>query len=75
MNLRRDQEFFKQVGANLQQIRESIGLSQEELANKAEIQRSQVARIERGETNPTLATVKVIADVLEIDIKMLFEFN
>lgn len=69
MNLRRDQDFIEKVGAQLRQIRESKGLSQEEVANKAEIQRSQVARIERGEINTTITTLKAIADVLEVEIQ------
>ena len=47
-------------------------MSQEELANTAEIPISQVGRIERGEINTTLVTVKALSDALEIDLTTLF---
>jgi transcriptional regulator with XRE-family HTH domain len=41
----------------LQRARESAGLSQRELARKARTAQSVVARIELGETNPSLPTL------------------
>ena len=50
-------EIFKQVGKNIQQIRQSKGLSQVDL----------VGRIE-GRTNPTLLTLYRIAQALEVPL-------
>ncbi len=75
MNLQRDPVFLIKLGGNLRKFRLNKGLTQEMLADKAEIQRSQVTRIERGTTNPTINTLKVIAEVLEIDLKLLLEFD
>ena len=71
MNRHRDKDILLKLGNNLRQIRKSKNLSQEELANKADIQRSQVARIERGEINPTITTLVIIAEVLEIEVQSL----
>ena len=49
------------------------GMSQEELANTAEIPINQIGRIERGEINTTLVTIKAIADALNIDVTELFK--
>jgi transcriptional regulator with XRE-family HTH domain len=59
-------------GRRLKDLRISYGLSQEQLANEAEIPLSQIGRIERGEVNTTLSTINVLATALKIDIKDLF---
>jgi len=50
-------------------------LSQEELALRAELALSQIARIETARINPTLSTVFRIARALEIDLQELFNFS
>lgn len=75
MNIHRDNEFLRKFGKNLRRIRQEGKLSQEALSDKAEVPRSQIARIERGEVNPTINTLKRIADVLEIDVYQLFQFD
>ena len=71
----RDEELLKKFGENLRRIRWEKGISQETLAFKANIQPSQVARIERGELNTTISTINIIAKALEIDLKELFNFS
>lgn len=44
--------------------RELLGLKQAELADKADISQSMVARIERGSVDPRVSTLKKIVDVL-----------
>ena len=50
-------------------------ISQEILAYSADIPISQVGRIERGEINTTISTIKVIANALNIPLKELFDFE
>ena len=52
-----------------------MGMSQEELGNTAEIPINQVGRIERGEINTTIVTIKAIADSLSVDVTELFNFK
>jgi DNA-binding XRE family transcriptional regulator len=47
----------------------------ETLANDAEIEYRQLGRIERGEINTTIITLLKIAKALNVDIKMLFDFE
>ncbi|PAW95313.1 hypothetical protein CKK33_18120 [Mucilaginibacter sp. MD40] len=71
INIKND-EVIKAFGRRLRDLRISTGLSQEQLANEAEIPLSQVGRIERGEINPTLSSINVLAKALKVDIKELF---
>lgn len=70
----KDRDFIIAFGNHLKKLREGKGLSQSYLANVAGIERSQVIRIENGEVNTTISTLKVLAEALEIDKKKLLEF-
>jgi transcriptional regulator with XRE-family HTH domain len=67
--------YLKAFGAHLKEIRLKKKLSQEEVANSAEIPINQVGRIERGEVNTTISTLYVIANALEIPPKDLLNFK
>jgi transcriptional regulator with XRE-family HTH domain len=61
------------LGANIRKIREEKDqYSQSKLAIEIGMSVNQVARIERGETNPTVKTLTLIARALKVDIKDLF---
>ena len=65
----------KALGERIRELRIKSGFSQEGLANEADIPLSQIGRIERGEINPTISSLFVIAKALAIDLKTLFDFN
>lgn len=71
----KDPDYLKAFGKNLRRIREQKELSQEELSGKMGTAPSQVGRIERGEINPTVSTLRTMADALEIQIEDLFRFD
>lgn len=61
------------LGAAIRKIREEKDeYSQSKLAVEIGMSVNQVARIERGETNPTVKTLTLIAKALKVDIKDLF---
>lgn len=62
-------------GRHLRAIRLEKGLSQEQLAWKADIELSQISRIERGIINTSLSQLLVIAEALEISLKELCDFE
>lgn len=63
----------KKLGATIRKIREEKDeYSQSKLAVEIGMSVNQVARIERGETNPTVKTLTLIAKALKVDIKDLF---
>ncbi len=70
----KDINYIKSFGDNLRKTRMSKNITQEILAYMSDIPISQIGRIERGEINTTISTVKVIALALEIKPKDLFDF-
>ncbi|HRJ31370.1 MAG TPA: helix-turn-helix transcriptional regulator [Cyclobacteriaceae bacterium] len=70
----RNARLLLSFGERLRNLREQQHLSQEALANEAEIPISQVGRIERGEVNPTLSTLNSIASGLKITLQELLDF-
>ena len=71
--LAEDCRSFPELTANPQQ-----GIAQEELASLAEIERSHMGKIERGEHMPTLALILKIAIALKIsaaDLMVATESN
>jgi transcriptional regulator with XRE-family HTH domain len=55
------------VARNLRRLRRSKGLSQEELANRAGINRNYVGMLEREENSATVDMLEKLADVLNVD--------
>jgi transcriptional regulator with XRE-family HTH domain len=53
-------------------LRRLKGISQEELADKANLHRTYIGMIERAEKNITLINIEKIAKALNVDIKKLF---
>jgi len=62
----------KEVGLNIRKIREEKGLSQEKLAALADLHRTYIGQIERGEKNIGLKNLEKIAKALHVNIKELF---
>jgi transcriptional regulator with XRE-family HTH domain len=54
------------LGAAVRARRKALGLSQEALADLAEIDRSHMGKIERGERNVTLLNILRIARAIEV---------
>ncbi len=57
-----------ELGNQIRELRKSKGLSQEQLALQAEVDRSYVGGIERGERNVSFLTLVKIAECLGCDI-------
>ncbi len=58
-------EVIKAFGQRVRSLRISQKLSQEELANLADVPLSQIGRIERGEVNVTISTISALAGALK----------
>ena len=56
-----------EFGARVRARRLRLGISQETLANLAEMHWTSLGRLERGGGNPTLAVMLRIADGLDVD--------
>ena len=60
------QEFLEQLGFRLKEIRNSKGISQFDLSIESGLPKTQVGRIERGEINTTVFTLKKVTNALGV---------
>jgi transcriptional regulator with XRE-family HTH domain len=64
-------EPLARFGDNLLRIRQARKLSQEALADRAEIHRTQISLFETGQRQPMLETLSKLAGALEVPVDML----
>jgi DNA-binding XRE family transcriptional regulator len=74
LNKTRNIEYIIAFGENLRKIRKKKGLTMLELAFEANIEYSQIAKIERGISNVTISTVYALAKALGVKVIDLFRF-
>ena len=60
------QDIQKQLGATVRQLRRKRNLTQDVFAEQSGLHRAHVGEIERGESNVTIQTLKIIADTLGV---------
>jgi len=68
------QEIQKRVGTKIREARAAKGLSQSDLARKLIKDRQIIERYENGKSNPTIYTLHLIAECLDIPTKDLVDF-
>ncbi|NHN38881.1 helix-turn-helix transcriptional regulator [Pseudomaricurvus alcaniphilus] len=59
------------LALRLKETRKRVGLSQEALADAAEIDRTYVSQLERGKVNPSLAVLVRVAIALNSSVREL----
>jgi len=74
MNNLRNQELLTRFGNRLKSLRQLKGLTLQALAIEADIEISQVHRIEKGKINPTLTTLTALSKGLDISLLELLDF-
>nr|WP_321487772.1 helix-turn-helix transcriptional regulator [uncultured Draconibacterium sp.] len=67
------EDFLKKIGENIVRLREKKGLRQIDLAIELNIDDSSLRRIESGRTNPTIITLKKIADILKVNLSEIVD--
>jgi len=60
-----------QLASNIRALRSEAGLSQEQLALRADVDRTYVSQIERAIGNPSLAVLCRLGAILERDVRDL----
>jgi transcriptional regulator with XRE-family HTH domain len=63
---------YKRLGQKIKKRRLKLGLSQEELSEKAKLDLTSINEIENGSRNPSVKTVHKIALALKTPISELF---
>lgn len=62
----------QRFGERVRELRQARGISQEELSFKANMHRTYLGGIERGERNPTLKNIEKLATALSVKVPELF---
>src|SRR5688572_4278263 len=63
---------LKALAARIRELRERMGLTQEDLAVRSRISVSFISMIERGERSPSYETLVQLAEALEVPLSELF---
>ena len=63
------------LGAHIRELRSKLALTQEELADRANLHVTYLSGIERGKRNPSLNNLKKISKALGVHIKEMFSFE
>lgn len=64
---------LERLGRRLRVRRAELGVTQEGVANRAQLNRTYVGEIERGEASPTLTTLIALAQGLEMTLAELVD--
>ena len=70
----KNNDTIKKLGQKIRIERQKRKMSQEKLAELADLNRNFVGMIERGKTNLTVKKLENIANVFDMDIMDLFSF-
>ncbi|MDA8171750.1 MAG: helix-turn-helix transcriptional regulator [Nitrospiraceae bacterium] len=63
------------IGKRISELRRKQGLSQEQVAGRADINPNYLSRIERGKENPTLDMLIKLAHALGTEMWEMFDFS
>jgi transcriptional regulator with XRE-family HTH domain len=63
------------IGNRIKLLRESKGVSQQDLAAMCNFEKGNMSRLESGRTNPTITTLYKISQALDVKITDLLEFE
>lgn len=74
-NLKMDKAFLEKFAKNLKKIRKERNIKQDDFSGIDGISRSMIGMVETAKTDITLSKVKIIADVLGVKPKDLFDFD
>lgn len=68
-------EAIRILGRRIKRLRERYNVTQEQLAESAEISPKGLSDLERGKGNPTLSSLEGLANGLGITLSELFDFE
>jgi transcriptional regulator with XRE-family HTH domain len=67
------EDVLRRLGLRIRGLREGANISQETLGQIAGLHRTYIGAIERGERNPSVLSLKKIADALKVTLGDLFD--
>lgn len=66
-------DISKKLGQNIKRIREQKGMTQGDICRALNLDRGYISSIENGKRNPTLSTIKKLADALNVSVDELLK--
>ena len=70
-----EQQLFIRIGSNIREMREERGMTQQDLAARCNMEKSNISRIEAGRTNLTARSALKISQALGVKLGALFEVD
>lgn len=67
-----EKEILIEFGNRVKFLRQNMKLTQEQLAQKTGLHKNYIGMVERGERNPSLLNIRIIANGLGVAISELF---
>lgn len=74
-NKKMDSEYLRKFAQHLKKIRKEKNIKQDDFLDVNGISRSTIAMVETAKTDITLSKLKIIADVLGVNLKELLDFD
>ena len=68
-------EQIKLIALKIRTLRKARKLTVQELAYRCDIERSNLSRIETGRSNPTVKTLCIICNALDVPLRALIEYT
>lgn len=62
------------VGKRVRELRNNLGISQEELADLAGLDRTYITSVECGKRNISIVNIEKLANALQVSLKEFFSF-
>lgn len=66
-------EMYILIGARIRKLRQDKGMTQQALADECDIEKPNLSRIEKGNTNPTVKSLWKISNALGVRLKDLVD--
>lgn len=68
------QQILIQFGQRIRYLRKAHGLTQEQLAEMTGLHHNYIGMVERGERNPSLVNIDILANAFDLSLSELFTF-
>jgi transcriptional regulator with XRE-family HTH domain len=65
-------QFLESIGARIKRIRQEKNLTQSKLAELCDFEKASMSRIESGQTNPTILTLRKVSEALNVPVLTFF---
>ena len=72
---KKDKKYLKEIGQNIAEVRRKKNLTQVDVCTEIEMDKPYLSSIENGRQNPTLLTLKKLADAIGVTVNQLLGFE